>query len=96
MKIKLAIAALATLAGGLSLGWAHEASAQGDDMPKWSQTPCEYEDSTNCFWDAGEQGNSKGHSFFAIKVGDSTCLAFWDDRYARHHNRCIVGEGMHD
>jgi hypothetical protein len=28
--------------------------------------PCEYEDSENCFWDAGEAGNGEGTSFVDI------------------------------
>lgn len=27
--------------------------------------PCEYEDSMNCYWDAGESGNGEGRSFIA-------------------------------
>lgn len=29
-------------------------------------TPCEYEDSTNCVWVASEQGNGAGQSFLDI------------------------------
>ena len=28
--------------------------------------PCEYEDSTNCSWDADTRGNGVGHSFVDI------------------------------
>jgi hypothetical protein len=28
--------------------------------------PCEYEDSTNCYWNAKERGNGFGHSFVSI------------------------------
>lgn len=28
--------------------------------------PCEYEDSTMCYWDAEERGNGQGRSFVSI------------------------------
>jgi hypothetical protein len=28
--------------------------------------PCEWEDSTGCFWDAQERGNGLGRSFVAL------------------------------
>jgi len=28
--------------------------------------PCQWEDSTNCYWDAGERGNGLGTSFYDI------------------------------
>lgn len=28
--------------------------------------PCEQEDSTNCYWDASEQGNGQGKDFLDI------------------------------
>ena len=28
--------------------------------------PCEFEDSDNCYWDAGERGNGRGQSFYVI------------------------------
>jgi hypothetical protein len=36
---------------------------------EWAPTPCyyviecEYEDSTNCYWDAATRGNGRGQSF---------------------------------
>lgn len=30
-------------------------------------TPCEFEDSTNCYWNAQEQGNGQGNSFVDIQ-----------------------------
>lgn len=29
-------------------------------------TPCEYEDSTNCYWSASTQGNGYGQSFVDV------------------------------
>ena len=34
-----------------------------DDGSTHDLPGCEDEDSTNCFWDAGERGNGIGHSF---------------------------------
>lgn len=28
--------------------------------------PCQYEDSTWCYWDAGARGNGQGHSFISL------------------------------
>ena len=56
--------------------------------PVWLTRPCAYEDSVNCYWDAGDTGNGGGHSFFAVRVRDQVCVLYGDDRYARRHNRC--------
>ena len=29
---------------------------------------CEYEDETNCYWDASKQGNGIGNSFIVIEI----------------------------
>lgn len=29
-------------------------------------TPCQYEDSNNCYWDAQSNGNGQGSSFITI------------------------------
>jgi len=34
--------------------------------PEPTLPPCEYEDSDNCAWDAGEQGNGAGTSFVTL------------------------------
>lgn len=60
-----------------------------ENPPRWMTSPCQYEDSRNCFWDATVQGNGNGHSFYAIRVGNKTCLVFWNNKYARKHNRCV-------
>lgn len=56
--------------------------------PKWLTTPCQQEDSTNCYWDASKSGNGVGHSYYAVKVGHKTCVLYWGDRYAKRHNYC--------
>jgi hypothetical protein len=56
--------------------------------PRWLTRPCEYEDSVNCYWDAGDTGNGGGHSFFAVRVRDQVCVLYGEDRYARRHNHC--------
>lgn len=32
--------------------------------------PCEYEDSTMCYWDAQHRGNHRGESFVNLGFGD--------------------------
>ena len=59
-----------------------------ENPPRWMTSPCQSEDSTNCFWDATVQGNGKGRSFYAIRVDKKTCIVYWHNRYARKHNRC--------
>jgi len=65
-----------------------EAAAE-TPSPSWLTRPCAHEDSVNCYWDAGTQGNGGGHSFFAVRVGEQVCLLYGEDKYARHHNRCV-------
>lgn len=84
-------AAALTLAGSMVLHTASEArgAVKHDPVPVWMTTPCAQEDSSNCYWDAGAAGDHRGHSFYSIRVGDRDCLIYWEDRYAKHHNRCI-------
>lgn len=48
-------------------------------------TPCEYEDSTNCHWDASRRGNGLGYSFVALDVdmdgADDFVIRYADTRY---------------
>lgn len=37
------------------------------DGSAWRFTPCRYEDSNNCFWDAQNRGNGIGNSFVALR-----------------------------
>ncbi len=54
--------------------------------PRFLTTPCELEDSNNCYWDAGNAGNGGGHSFYAIPVGaDKVAVVYWQPRYNRRH-----------
>jgi len=55
--------------------------------PKWMTTPCEYEDSPNCYWDGGN------HSFYSVlirtpKGHTKMCTIYMKDRYAKKHNHC--------
>lgn len=45
----------------------------GTDLPL-----CEYEDSTNCHWDAGSEGNGIGNSFDAYPLPDGRTLLVYD------------------
>ena len=38
--------------------------------------PCEYEDSTNCSWDARHQGNGQGTSFVSIQFDDGSLTVY--------------------
>jgi hypothetical protein len=59
-------------------------------------TPCPYEDSMNCYWDAGTAGNGRGHSFYSIRIGRMTqhgvrvqdCITYWDRAYNRKYGQC--------
>jgi hypothetical protein len=57
-------------------------------LEKWMTTPCALEDSPNCFWDASEAGNGKGHSFYSIRIGRQDCIRYWNARYNRKHGAC--------
>jgi hypothetical protein len=83
MRAIKSVATALTVVVLLSTGAAAEAPS-----PRWLTRPCAYEDSVNCYWDAGEAGNGSGHSFFAVRVRDQVCVLYGDDRYARRHNRC--------
>jgi hypothetical protein len=37
-------------------------------LPWWMTRPCPTEDSLNCFWNAQEQGNGHGKSFYIRKM----------------------------
>lgn len=37
-----------------------------NDGSAWSFAPCEYEDSTRCYWNAGKRGNRIGMSFIRL------------------------------
>lgn len=42
------------------------AAPASDPTPAPVLPPCEHEDSTNCYWDAGERGNGEGVSFVDV------------------------------
>lgn len=50
-----------TLSGGVNQGSA--------DASLVAPLPCASEDSVNCFWDASEQGNGQGESFYVDDAG---------------------------
>lgn len=78
IRYRLIIAAtILTLAGAIgaavtapSHGAPEHQSAASRAMPKatWMTHPCAYEDSVNCFWNAGTSGNHRGHSFYVREV----------------------------
>ena len=80
-----ATAVLLTTTAAIAAG---TASAEAPS-PKWLTRPCPYEDSVNCYWDAGVQGDGGGHSFFAVRVGREVCVLYAEDAWARRHNHCV-------
>lgn len=62
----LAIAAL--ILASFFIAVEHNTATAGieatSEVPEWMTRSCKYEDSVNCHWDAAEQGNKKGLSFF--------------------------------
>lgn len=61
------------------------------NLPAYMTTPCAWEDSVDCYWDASEQGNGKGHSFYSICADNHLVVLYWQKRYAKKHNRVIGG-----
>lgn len=81
-------------AAGLALGVGGIAAAgpsiqNPENPPRWMSSPCKYEDSSNCFWDATIQGNGKGRSFYSIKVGKKDCVVYWHNKFAKKNNYCV-------
>jgi hypothetical protein len=83
----LAAAAIIATGGGIAAN-AH----QGEGPHRHATiptTPCKYEDSVNCFWDAGSMGNKSGHSFWVIERADgSVCLRYLRPKINREQGRC--------
>lgn len=77
----------------LCFGVPSSASSTQDEptqYAQWMKRPCPYEDSANCFWDAGNMGDGQGHSFFAHKYDDGDlCVAYTQHAYARTHDWCL-------
>lgn len=40
-------------------------------------SPCQYEDSSNCYWNASVSGNKIGQSFVNIELVPGTAWAFY-------------------
>lgn len=83
----------------LAGGGAAVAASSGtpENAPRWMTSPCQYEDSRNCFWNAGEVGNHQGHSFYSVRINAGMeCTVYWNNKYARKHNFCTnVGTAAH-
>ena len=95
--LALAITLSGTLAGGLAAGTIIGAGpAQGSEVrtelpPRydqpWLNRPCKWEDSIQCYWNAGTMGNGRGHSFYAIRLGNTpkggvrVAIVYWDREY---------------
>lgn len=59
-------------------------------VPAYIRTPCPYQDSVNCYWNAATRGNGLGHSYYAIRVGRSGVLVrYWNRSYGKTHDRYL-------
>lgn len=100
MNYKSTLAA-AVLGAGVVLASSFAGYSASTDAPTpvpsqklWEQkTPCAYEDSVNCYWNAGEMGNGHGHSFVVRwmpgpKGERLVCVLYNERKFARHHDYC--------
>lgn len=68
------IIAAALTAAALSLTAVQLASPAGANtahrpgLPVWMKTPCQSEDSVNCYWNARQMGNGEGLSFYVREM----------------------------
>ena len=91
MKIALATIALVTTA---AVGMTPVLVANAvDETPAqsratWADQPCEYEDSTNCFWDAQVEGNGQGNSFYVREIDGKACVMYVDKSFAAKNDHC--------
>jgi hypothetical protein len=95
------LVAVALLVGGAAVG----SSVRPPHHPPWMSRPCAAEDSVNCYWNARQQGNGQGDSFYVVKrklegrqghlIGRVICV-YHSGRYARHHyDACHVLNRRH-
>lgn len=93
------VAAAVFLVALLSIGWhldrAEASVAVKVSAPtggaRWLTQPCPTEDSVNCYWNAAEQGNGTGRSFYVRQFPGSAhmvCVMYVDRGYARSHDYC--------
>lgn len=66
------------------------ASLHAPATPVWMTRPCAEEDSVNCYWNAHQQGNGVGHSFFTRKISaHEVCRFYSNSRFAKHNDECF-------
>lgn len=83
----LAAAAIIATGGGIAAD-AHQAETRHRDVAI-PTTPCKYEDSVNCYWDAGSMGNGSGHSFWVIEqASGKVCIRYLNPRVNRRQGEC--------
>lgn len=76
---------------GLILGIGAGASASTvtpPHHPAWMTHPCKSESSINCYWNATEQGNGVGHSYYVHRIGNLICVTYAVDSFAKHSDYC--------
>lgn len=82
--VMLLIAFCAVQTGATALG-----NKINTELTNWMQRVCQYEDSANCFWDAGTGGNGLGHSFYTHKINGDLCVMYVEHGYAKRHDWCL-------
>lgn len=82
------LAVVACVAAVAPLSAATASSPTPPARTVWMKTPCAQEDSTNCYWNAREQGDGRGHSFYAVTRSGISCHFYVQRRFARRHDVC--------
>ena len=87
------VAGIVALVAGILL--TVTSGAKGADFnppprPGWMKVPCAEEDSVNCYWNANEQGNGHGASFFARKLPhqNRVCIFYVKPNRAHMSDQC--------
>lgn len=81
------IAALVGALVGIGAG-ASASSPTPPHHPSWMTTACKSESSINCYWNAQQQGNGHGHSYYVHQIGNLICVTYAVDSFARANDYC--------
>lgn len=102
IRITSCAAAVAGVVVAVSAGLsAHASTGAKPPAPApafWMSRPCPAEDSVNCYWNAGSEGNGSGHSFYVRWLNGHganglVCVFYAgttkaDRAYAQEHDYC--------
>lgn len=76
----------------------HQSAAQGAEkvhrppLPTWARTPCTQEGDVNCFWNASEQGNGSGHSYYVRQFpgpAHTVCVMYTERKFGQKFDYCV-------